>query len=136
MPGLLLALCLLLVACGPAATGTAMPPTPTATPAPTGTHTPLPPSATPAATDTAAPPSTAAPSPTDAAKATTLPAEVAVRPIPLAGPAAQAEAEFSGMAWYGEHLVLLPQYPGRFEGGDDGALFTLPRAEIVAFLGG
>jgi hypothetical protein len=64
------------------------------------------------------------------------PVEVAVTAIPLAGPVADANAEVSGMAWYGEFLVLLPQYPGRFQGGEDGALFALPEAEILAFLDG
>lgn len=39
------------------------------------------------------------------------------------------------MAWYGDLLVLLPQYPGRFAAGD-GALFVLDRAEITAFVSG
>jgi hypothetical protein len=40
------------------------------------------------------------------------------------------------MAWYGDHLILLPQYPGRFANGDDGRLFALPKADIRAFLDG
>lgn len=57
--------------------------------------------------------------------------------IPLAGPAAEREAEFSGMAWYGDTLVLLPQYPQRFAGpGYDAAFFTLSKAEILAYLDG
>lgn len=39
------------------------------------------------------------------------------------------------MAWYGDFLVLLPQYPTRF-GRGDGALFVLERAEIEAFVDG
>lgn len=39
------------------------------------------------------------------------------------------------MAWYGDYLVLLPQYPHRF-GQGDGALFVLDRAEIEAFVDG
>jgi hypothetical protein len=64
------------------------------------------------------------------------PVEVPVTAIPLAGPVAGASAEISGMAWYGEFLVLLPQYPGRFRGGEDGALFALPEVDILAFLDG
>ncbi len=55
-----------------------------------------------------------------------------VHPIPLAGPAATDRAEFSGMAWHGDTLVLLPQYPDRF-GPDDGLLFTLERSTLEAF---
>jgi hypothetical protein len=40
------------------------------------------------------------------------------------------------MAWYGDHLILLPQYPVHFANGDDGRLFALSRAEIRAFLDG
>ncbi|MGC9332533.1 MAG: hypothetical protein ACP5JJ_00165, partial [Anaerolineae bacterium] len=64
------------------------------------------------------------------------PAEVPVTAIPLAGAVAVPAAEVSGMAWYGDYLVLLPQYPGRFRGGEDGALFALPRGDILAFLDG
>jgi len=64
------------------------------------------------------------------------PVEVAGTAVPLAGPVADANAEVSGMAWYGDFLILLPQYPGRFRGGEDGALFALPEAEILAFLDG
>lgn len=70
--------------------------------------------------------------------ATPSPVPLRERPvveIPLAGPAAIARAEFSGMAWYGDHLVLLPQFPNRF-GSKDGALFVLDQAEIEAFLAG
>ncbi|MBN1658522.1 MAG: hypothetical protein JXA93_08985 [Anaerolineae bacterium] len=65
-----------------------------------------------------------------------VPTEQPITAIPLAGPAAGAEAEFSGLAWYGDTLVLLPQYPARFEGGADGALLGLERADILAYLDG
>jgi hypothetical protein len=50
--------------------------------------------------------------------------------IKLSGPASTMIAEISGMAWYGDWLVLLPQYPGRF----DNQLYALPRGEIAAYL--
>jgi hypothetical protein len=50
--------------------------------------------------------------------------------IPLYGPMASARAELSGVAWYGDTLILLPQYPGRF----DQQLFALHKADIVDFL--
>lgn len=43
---------------------------------------------------------------------------------------ASARAELSGLAWYGDTLILLPQYPGRF----DQQLFALHKADIVDFL--
>lgn len=71
-----------------------------------------------------------------AAASAERPAERAVRLIPLAGPAAEARAEISGLAWHGEELVLLPQYPERFAGGADGALFAISRRQILDFLDG
>ena len=64
------------------------------------------------------------------------PVEVPVRLIPLTEPAAKAKSEFSGLAWYSDTLILLPQYPERFEGGPQGALLALTRAEIEAWLDG
>jgi hypothetical protein len=55
--------------------------------------------------------------------------------IPLAGPLQNPQAELSGMDWYGEWLVLLPQYPHWF-GPGDGVLFLLPKQEILDFLEG
>ncbi len=60
------------------------------------------------------------------------PAEVPPVFIPLSGPLSVSRAEVSGLAWYGDELVLLPQYPGRL--GD--ALYTLSRTELEAFLEG
>ncbi len=58
--------------------------------------------------------------------------EAAVTEIPLSGPVAKRDAEISGLAWYGDYLVLLPQYPGRF--GDH--LFALAKQDIIDFLDG
>lgn len=96
--------------------------------------------ATPSATarPTNTPQSTDTPSPTPTPQPTPTPTALTPQPIleiPLAGPATFGRPEYSGMAWYGEHLVLLPQYPGRFAAGD-GALFVLDRAEIEAFVDG
>lgn len=55
--------------------------------------------------------------------------ELAVTTISLTGPVSKSSAEVSGMAWYGDHLILLPQYP-------KGALYALPKAAILAFLDG
>jgi hypothetical protein len=66
----------------------------------------------------------------------TLPPEAPVINIPLAGTAASRSAEFSGMAWYGDWLILLPQYPTFATSGEDGLLFALPKADILAYLDG
>ena len=57
--------------------------------------------------------------------------------IPLAGPLSASEAEVSGLAWYGDSLVFLPQYPERFGAAEySGAVFVLDKTEILAFLDG
>ncbi|MBN1538109.1 MAG: hypothetical protein JW908_15335 [Anaerolineales bacterium] len=57
-----------------------------------------------------------------------------VTQIQIDGPAAESQAELSGLAWYGKNLVLLPQYPGRFSEDGDGTLFYLTETEIAAYL--
>ncbi len=59
--------------------------------------------------------------------------EQAVTLLSLSGPLQSANAELSGLAWYGDHLVMLPQFPG-WE--DDGAacLYTVSKADILARL--
>jgi hypothetical protein len=66
------------------------------------------------------------------------PSEAPVTVLPLAGPLSNPLAEVSGLAWYGDHLLLLPQYPdfGGYEGPGDGRLFALSRAEVLAALDG
>ena len=60
-----------------------------------------------------------------------------VREIPLFGPAASSQAEISGMAWCGDDLILLPQYPGRFPNENSNAnLFSINEADINGFLTG
>lgn len=59
-------------------------------------------------------------------------AEHPVTVIPLQGPLASRQAELSGLAWYGDALILLPQYPNRFEN----QLFYLEKQAFVDFLQG
>jgi hypothetical protein len=67
------------------------------------------------------------------ATASRAPVEVAVRQISLAGPLARRDAEISGLAWDGERLLLLPQYP-EFAGPP--AIYSLGRADIEAHVAG
>lgn len=60
-------------------------------------------------------------------------AERDVQKILLIGPAAGNNAEYSGMAWYGDYLILLPQYPNRF-GAGDGALFAISQKAILDYI--
>lgn len=65
-----------------------------------------------------------------AAPALAAPAETIVSEIRLAGAAAEDYAEYSGMAWYGDWLVLLPQYPQRY----DDHLPALARDALLDYL--
>ena len=66
--------------------------------------------------------------------------EQTVREIPLSGELVEKSgsesAEVSGLAWYGDHLIILPQYPERFKSVGDGVIFTIPKQKILAFLDG
>lgn len=89
-------------------------------------------------------PPTAAPAPTQPSAAQTAssaerPAavtEIAVTPLPLDGPAARNTAEFSGLAWYADTLILLPQFPRQVSDLPGGALFALSKAELLARIDG
>lgn len=64
------------------------------------------------------------------------PAEKAVIEIELIGPVANPESEVSGLAWYKNFLVFLPQYPDLEEITPDNhpKLFAIPKEEILAYL--
>ena len=50
--------------------------------------------------------------------------------LPLQGPLALPAAELSGLAWYGDTLILLPQFPEYF----DRQIYGLAKESIVAYL--
>jgi hypothetical protein len=58
--------------------------------------------------------------------------------IPLAKPLSSYRSEISSMAWYGDILILVPQYPGFYDGqkSADGALFALSKESLAAYLNG
>jgi hypothetical protein len=68
--------------------------------------------------------------------ATGKPREYKVQSIPLSGKLKNAWAEVSGLSWYGEHLIILPQYPSRFSTEADGRIFAITKARIGAYLEG
>lgn len=75
--------------------------------------------------------------PPGTAESPTSPTEVPVQIIPLEGPLKFANAEVSGLAWFGDRLVILPQYPERFPGaGSAATLFSLAKSDIVGYLEG
>jgi hypothetical protein len=59
--------------------------------------------------------------------------EQAVTLLPLGGPLQNKNAELSGLAWHGEQLVMLPQYPG-WENDGTPCLYTVSKADILARL--
>lgn len=76
-------------------------------------------------------------SPAGLTDALIAPPEQPVSVIDLRGPAALPDAEISGMAWHGDTLVLLPQYPGWLESkGASGRLFAVTRAALEDALDG
>lgn len=63
-----------------------------------------------------------------------IPAEVDILSIPLPEKLAAGRAEVSGMAWYGDKLVLLPQYPDRFTQDGFGSLFYIEKTDLLAYI--
>ena len=63
-------------------------------------------------------------------------AEHPVTQIDLAGPVASSQAEVSGMAWCGDQLILLPQYPDQFQLDGVGRVFSIDEATLSAYLEG
>ncbi len=59
-----------------------------------------------------------------------------VTQIELSGPVASSQAEVSGMAWCGDHLILLPQYPDKFTDDGIGRVFSIPKSVLSAYLSG
>ncbi|MBI5052611.1 MAG: hypothetical protein HZB52_05040 [Chloroflexi bacterium] len=64
------------------------------------------------------------------------PKEQAVTIIPLSGDLQNSKAEISGLAWYKDYLIVMPQYPNFRSAAGDGRLFAIPKADIIAFLDG
>jgi hypothetical protein len=65
-----------------------------------------------------------------------IPEEQTVVTLPLSGPLSEPRAEISGLAWYDDNLILLPQYPIVFDESSDGLLYYLPKEELLAYLDG
>jgi hypothetical protein len=61
------------------------------------------------------------------------PAEVEVTRIALADPLDRRSAEISGMDWYGDYLIILPQY---FNHAVGRVVYAIPKSEILDYLAG
>lgn len=60
--------------------------------------------------------------------------EVPVIPIPLPEPLAASASEISGLCWYKDYLILLPQYPDSKEWQGGGKFYAMAKADILAYL--
>ncbi|MCU0687456.1 MAG: hypothetical protein MUF34_35305 [Polyangiaceae bacterium] len=63
-------------------------------------------------------------------------AEVTIEKLTLAWPLDDPTAELSDLAWVGDELFLLPQFPSRFGPRPDGVLFKVSRAAIEGWIDG
>lgn len=59
--------------------------------------------------------------------------EVEVLEIPLLGEASERTSEISGLCWYGNKLILLPQYPNEF-GDENGRIFYIKKNQLLDFI--
>jgi len=62
------------------------------------------------------------------------PEEIIVQEIVLEGEISEPKAEISGLSWYNDYLILLPQYPHLFASEYDGSLFAIPKSKIAEHL--
>jgi len=60
--------------------------------------------------------------------------EVDVIEIPLPAQIANRFMEYSSMAWHGDELILLPQYPNRLNAAGVGALYAVNKADILSYI--
>lgn len=56
--------------------------------------------------------------------------EISILKIPLLGEISARSAEISGMCWYGDKLILLPQYPSDFD-STNGKIFFLNKSVLL-----
>ncbi|MCP5064427.1 MAG: hypothetical protein GY936_18460, partial [Ignavibacteriae bacterium] len=62
--------------------------------------------------------------------------ETEIIQIQLAGEVAIRKSEFSGLCWYNNDLILLPQYPDRFSDEAGGKIFYISKERIKSYLSG
>jgi hypothetical protein len=63
-----------------------------------------------------------------------VPKEKTVIEIDVKFPETTASPEMSGLAWYKDYLIILPQYPHVFKSDHDGKLFAVPKVKILSYL--
>jgi hypothetical protein len=63
-----------------------------------------------------------------------VPKEKTVIEIDVKFPGTAESPEMSGLAWYKDYLIILPQFPHLFKSDYDGKLFAVPKAQILSYL--
>ena len=56
--------------------------------------------------------------------------------IKLDGDLSESELEASGLAWYKENLIILPQFPHKWDDQFDGAIFFISKERIENYING
>jgi hypothetical protein len=56
--------------------------------------------------------------------------------IELEGDVAERTIEASGLAWYKDNLIILPQFPHKWDNQFDGAIYFIPKARIESYVNG
>jgi hypothetical protein len=54
--------------------------------------------------------------------------------IPLMGEISEGYSEISGLTWYKDQLILLPQYPNKFLVNNVGSIFKISKKEIIDWI--
>ena len=62
--------------------------------------------------------------------------EVEITEIPLAGEVSNRKSEISGLCWYKNNLILLPQFPNRFSNTTNGKIYYIEKYRILNYLSG
>ncbi len=61
---------------------------------------------------------------------------IPVKNIPISGKASLPQSEISGLAWHGDMLILLPQYPYAYEEDGTGKIFSIPKNKLIDYING
>jgi len=62
--------------------------------------------------------------------------EYKIKEIKLSGAVSLAEAELSGLTWFGDELIILPQYPFNYGDNTIGKIYKINKARILDFIEG
>ncbi len=62
--------------------------------------------------------------------------EVKIQQIKLKGKVSNRKSEISGLSWYKDNLILLPQFPNRFSNNKYGEIYYIKKNRIIDFLSG